>query len=369
VAEEGLPLKSPFPYAGGKSRIASEVWSRLGNTPNYCEPFFGSGAVLLARPMEHEWWRRIETVNDADGLLSNFWRAVQAAPAEVACWADWPVNENDLHARHAWLVGRKDSLQTRLEGDPSFYDARAAGWWVWGICCWIGGSWCNTDGPWVVVGGELVKQARRQESGQTRQMPCLRTGGKGVHRKLPHLGGAGKGIWRQRPDMGKHGMRGVLAAPEDTTHCASWSEHLAATMRQLSDRLRRVRVCCGDWSRVMSPCSTTENGLTGIFLDPPYAHSERRDDLYTTETDCAADVLSWCRQHGANPKLRIALCGYEGEHDVLEGEGWKVFSWQAQGGYGNVSREGNANKHRERIWFSPQCLQLSGSEQPALFTE
>jgi DNA adenine methylase len=48
--------------------------------PNYVEPFAGSLAVLLARPHAP----KIETVNDKDGLISNFWRAVKYAPDEVA---------------------------------------------------------------------------------------------------------------------------------------------------------------------------------------------------------------------------------------------------------------------------------------------
>jgi site-specific DNA-adenine methylase len=70
------PLKSPFPYIGGKSRIANEVWQRFGITDNYVEPFLGSAAMLLARPDDHEWWARTETANDADGMVSNFWRSV-----------------------------------------------------------------------------------------------------------------------------------------------------------------------------------------------------------------------------------------------------------------------------------------------------
>lgn len=132
-----LPLKAPFPYYGGKSIIAAEVWRRLGDVPNYVEPFFGSGAVLLARPHEPQ----LETANDYDGMVSNFWRALQADPDAVAHYADWPVNENDLTARHIWLVNRKESMQQRLEGDPAWYDVQAAGWWVWGISCWIGSGW------------------------------------------------------------------------------------------------------------------------------------------------------------------------------------------------------------------------------------
>ncbi len=42
-------LKAPFPWFGGKSKVASLVWERFGDVQNYVEPFFGSGAVLLNR--------------------------------------------------------------------------------------------------------------------------------------------------------------------------------------------------------------------------------------------------------------------------------------------------------------------------------
>src|SRR3990167_2528692 len=82
-------LRAPFPWFGAKSRIASLVWSRFGDVPNMVEPFFGSGAVLLGRPHPP----RLETVNDKDGFVSNFWRATIADPDAVAEHADWPVNE------------------------------------------------------------------------------------------------------------------------------------------------------------------------------------------------------------------------------------------------------------------------------------
>jgi hypothetical protein len=37
IAEE---LRAPFPWFGGKSAIADQVWSRLGNVENYVEPFW-----------------------------------------------------------------------------------------------------------------------------------------------------------------------------------------------------------------------------------------------------------------------------------------------------------------------------------------
>ncbi len=327
----GPTLQAPFPYFGGKSRVAHIVWRAFGDVPNYVEPFFGSGAVLLGRPHGP----KIETVNDADGFLANFWRAIKCAPEEVAEHADWPVNENDLHARHIWLVNQREELTSRLEGDPHYYDAKIAGWWVWGICCWIGSGWCSGNGPWQSVDGQMVK---------------IDGGGRGVNRKLVHLGG-GRGVNRKRVHLGNSGVgvhRNLV--------------HLGELFDALADRLRNVRVCCGDWARVMGPTPTEINGITGLFLDPPYGETASRDmGCYSVDSGTVAgDVLKWCIKNGSNPMLRIALCGYEGEHDVLTERGWSVHAWKTQGGYGNQSYDGSGrdNAHRERIWFSPACLPI-----------
>ena len=322
-------MKAPFPYFGGKSSIAHEVWSRFGDVPNYVEPFAGSLAVLLSRPSEP----RIETVNDLDGLLSNFWRAIQADPEAVARWADWPVNENDLHARHAWLVQRKESLQSQIEGDPDFFDAKIAGWWVWGTCAWIGSGFCSGNGPWQQVDGLLVNTSGNAGQGINRNLPHLGDAGQGINRKRPHLGTAGQGINRKR-------------------------ENLIETFQELSDRLRNVRVCCGDWSRVCGPSATFKHGLTGVFLDPPYADTaSRTKDLY--RQDCfqvAHDVRRWAVENGGNLLLKIALCGYEGEHEMPSD--WECFRWKARGGFGSQGEgRGRKNAARECIWFSPACIQ------------
>ena len=76
------PLKAPFPFFGGKSRVADNVWSRFGNVPNYVEPFAGSLAVLLGRPHIPG----CETVNDKDCYISNFWRSLRQDSQGVARW-------------------------------------------------------------------------------------------------------------------------------------------------------------------------------------------------------------------------------------------------------------------------------------------
>ncbi len=346
--------------------MAPVIWRRFGKATNYVEPFCGSLAVLLGRPTP---FAGPETVNDADGLVANFWRAVQADPGAVAHHADWPVIENDLHARHAWLVGRKDSLQARLDGDPDYFDAKVAGWWCWGLCCWIGHGWCSGQGPWELVEGELVrtesgKGTRRKlphlgdaGRGVNRKLPHLGSAGRGVNRKLPHLGDAGRGVNRQLPHLGDAG-RGVN---RKLPHLGDAGRGVRGWMEALADRLRGVRVACGDWSRVVGPSVTFKHGLTAVFLDPPYSdEAGRESDLY--RVDCgkvAHEAREWAVANGDNPLLRIALCGYEDEHDLPAS--WECFAWKARGGYSSQNREGNDNPNRERIWFSPHCIRESST--------
>ncbi len=325
-------MKPPFPYFGGKARVAPAIWQRLGDCPNYVEPFAGSLAVLLNRPTP----AGTETVNDLDGFLCNFWRSVQFAPDEAAKWSDWPVNEMDLEARHYWLVteGRK-----RIEGmaaDPKAFDAMVAGWWVWGACAWIGSGWCSGEGPWAVVDGKWV----------------LRDAGQGVNRQLPHLGDAGQGVNRQLPHLGNAGQ--------------GHREHLSRYFGQIADRLRYVRVACGDWSRVLTPSVSFRHGLTGVVLDPPYGEGEV--DYSSGGNKCdgiASAVREWALENGSNPNFRIALCGYDGQHEMPES--WECLEWKAAGGYSSTAAgetQGQLNRHRERVWFSPHCLK---PEQQRLF--
>lgn len=324
---DATPIKSPFPYFGGKSKVADRVWAALGPVENYVEPFAGSLAVLLARPHTP----KTETVNDMDCMIANFWRALSMAPDEVAAHADWPVNEADLEARHYWLICQKDNLRDLL-GQPDRYDAKIAGWWLWGCCAWIGGGWCAGDGPWWHDGDRWRDDAR--------------DAGRGINRKLPHLGDAGRGINRQLPHL--DAGRGINRKGVDI---------IGLYMQRLASRLRRVRVCCGDWERVCGPVPTFRHGMTGVFLDPPYS-LEGRTAVYTEECgDVHARVTAWAMEQGSNPLMRIVVAGYEGEHNALEAAGWRKEAWKTSGGYGaGRGGQGDINKHKERLWFSPHCL-------------
>lgn len=486
------PLKAPYPYPGGKSRVADLVWSRLGNPDNYIEPFAGTLAALLRRPPEHfANGYRVETVNDANHYIVNFWRAVKYAPDLVAEWADWPVTEADLHARHKWLVRSEHAAgwRERMAADPEHFDPKVAGWWVWGQCAWIGGQWCQDGVAHKRQMPQLdprlgVHRAAAEAPAGSQQVPDLTSGGCGMDAaaaaegssgicKIPELAsGVGRGVaaahtevptdWVQVPELARPGgsadqkRRPVIAAPGSSTGigvhggrpqladafgigrgvngngnvcderkrpnfaegngypaagigllgnttvgtCDARRAWLTDWMRRLADRLRLVRTCYGHWSRICDSDSTLARlGLTGVFLDPPYAigiarvhawvahllgegpepgkagkgKKSRDGNLYandkTQDVDrLVAEVQVWCMKWGADPCIRIALCGYEGEHERLESLGWTVEAWEASGGYANQRRGGKGkaeNAKRERIWFSPHTLKPNSG--PSLF--
>jgi hypothetical protein len=358
-------MKAPFPWFGGKSRVASLVWERFGDVKNYVEPFFGSGAVLLSRPDAP----RIETVNDKDCYLANFWRAIARDPEGVARFADWPVNEADLHARHLWLVNQTHFRELMLR-DPNYYDVQIAGWWVWGICGWIGHGWCDTSKlPHVGNAGQGINRLTRQlphvgNAGRginrlTRQLPHVGNAGRGINRltrKLPHVGDAGRGInrlTRKLPHVGDAG-RGINRLTRKLPHVGDAGRDLQEYFAELAARLRRVRVCCGDWKRVLTPAVTERHGVTGVFLDPPYADGKLQYSAGGIGSNIDAEVRAWALENGDNPKLRIALCGYEGDH--LMPDGWSCVPWRARKGYQRADASGLHSGHNERVWFSPHCL-------------
>lgn len=369
-------LRAPFPYAGGKSKIAHVVWGALGNPRVYVEPFFGSGAVLLARPHEPG----IETVNDFDGLLVHFWRAISLAPAEVARHADYPVSEIDLHARHRELVRRAAEVKAKLEEDPRWFDAELAGWWVWGLSQWIGGGWCAparseqqtrpaishaSHGVHARGAAEFPQRPHVSASSAGMGVHALRTSerkpqthgtheGRGVHRKVPerrpNLTTAGTGVQRQMPDVYALGGKGVLGNSLEGGALKLWFESLA-------DRLRRVRIVCGDFERALTTSTLYVEGsqVAGVFLDPPYSHALRSTKLYAHDSaDVAERARAWAIANGDNPRIRIVLAGLEGEHPMPSG--WREVSWKGPAGLGRRS----GNRHKERLWLSPHCLADQG---------
>jgi hypothetical protein len=363
-------LKAPFPYFGGKSQVAPRVWELFGEVRNYVEPFAGSLSVLLGRPAPVT---GPETVNDFSCHLVNAWRAIQANPEGLAVLLIGPVAEVNTEAQHAELMRQTGTLRTDL-GDPFHFDLNLAAFYIKGANEWIGPGWCGGEGPWSWTKengwakqrkpsfagegsagkginrklphlGDAGKGINRQlphlgnaGTGINRQLPHLGNAGKGINRQLPHLGDAGKGINRQLPHLGNAGKGGEYE--QRVEWITSW-------LCALRDRLCQVRIACGDFERVLGESATVKNGLTAVFLDPPYAGTEY---VYGTSVPVSKRVNDWCIANGSNPKLRIILAGRGTEHDNL---GWAKESWSARRGYANTEA-----RHSECLWISSSIRPL-----------
>ncbi len=281
------------------------MWEALGDVSTYVEPFAGSLAVLLGRP--HWPWagRRAETVNDLDGMIANLWRSLSFDPEAVVCAADWPIVQVDMRARWDDLEKRRASMVENLRADPRWFDAEAAGWWVWGQSAAVGGQW---------IAGALGR---------------------------PQSIGTGKG-------MGIHATDGINR------------------LRACGERLRSVSVWCHDWTALVTPACVGVGMASGIFLDPPYGDSRSVGIYRHDSTTLFADVTEWATT--ADPALRIVIAGFEGEHNTLDERGWSRRAWvPAEAGmhtHGSDDSRGNANRSREVLWCSPSCL---AAKQESLF--
>lgn len=72
-------MKTLLNYPGAKWGMAKEIVGLMPKHRSYLEPFFGSGAVLFSKPPS-----AIETVNDIDGDIVNFFKALREQPDELA---------------------------------------------------------------------------------------------------------------------------------------------------------------------------------------------------------------------------------------------------------------------------------------------
>ena len=367
-------LRAPYPYSGGKGRRARLIWEHFGDPWGYFEPFAGSLAVLLARPDPCE----REIVADTNGYVCNLWRSIQADPDAVAYWADWPTIHDDLTARRLYLLKWMSGIKERLREDDEFYDAKAAGYWCWGMSHWIGGSRFPEGNA-----GESIPHVKTSDSGQGVSMQRKRIP---VDDQIPHVNNpsGGQGVSAQRktgipgsdPDemdiipsvSASAGGRGVSMQRHriPATPGIIDGSRLRPWMRALSVRLQRVHVVNRPWTtichseRTFLGQSDTSKPTIALLMDPPYLTDERTntyDKTFDGEDEVARDAYEWSVEHGE--KYRIAYCCHEGDFPVPDG--WTV----ALDGFMGIRRADRQDR-QDAIMFSPACVR-EADPQPSLF--
>jgi site-specific DNA-adenine methylase len=280
-------MKTPFPHFGAKHRVAEDIWKRFGNPSYYFEPFGGSLGTLLGRPEETA-HHRYEYVGDAECQITNFFRAAKLGNLnEMARLADWPPSQLDLEARTKWLKEQRQRLINNLKTDPNWYDLDCAAMFVW-----VQSVKISTNGTSIVL--------RRSA-----------------------------GVRRRNQDLTEY-------------------------FTSLARRLRHVTIHFGDWVKLANAAEKeSSHSNVAILLDPPYRYSTgRQKKLYVTDSgDVATYVHRWALARAATcPRLKLALCGFAGEHKMPNS--WEEFAWSSKLGKG-----------KERIWFSPSC---QGTDEPQL---
>jgi hypothetical protein len=217
-------------------------------------------------------------------------------------------------------------------------DAKVAGWWLWGQCCWIGSGWCD----WV---GQIPHASNAGMGVQAvGQIPHAGDAGRGVQAvgKIPHASNAGMGVQAvgQIPHAGDAGRGDELLTSCGRT---AW-----AWLHRIAQRLERVRVVHGDWSRCLN--SHFGGADTAVFLDPPYRAYEA---LYGKAESVADDVEQWARD---NAHLRIALCGHIGDYNL---DGWDASEWSR----GKLTYNGSQTTEKECVWYSPACVPATFAQE------
>jgi len=120
-------------------------------------------------------------------------------------------------------------------------------------------------------------------------------------------------------------------------------------LRELADRMERVRVVHGSWDRCLN--SHYGGDSTAVFLDPPYKAFEK---LYGAgEKLVAAEAEAWARE---NASIRVAICGHVGDYDL---PGWYQHNWDR----GRMTYAGSGTKDKECIWLSPACLPIESAQR------
>ena len=72
-------MKRIFNYPGAKWTLQKKIVPLIPEHTTYIEPFFGSGAVFFNKPVS-----KIETINDLNGRVINFFEVCRKKPEELA---------------------------------------------------------------------------------------------------------------------------------------------------------------------------------------------------------------------------------------------------------------------------------------------
>jgi DNA adenine methylase len=212
--------RSPFPWFGGKQRLADDLIALFPPHDVYVEVFGGGGSVLFSKAST-----TLDVYNDLDDGLVTFFRMLRDRPEDLV-----PLLELTPYARAEWLECRQTWRRAEDEVE------RARRWFVVAT---------------QTFGGMIGRDPERE---------ALRTG------------------WRSEKSLGR-GWGGERLGRMHLSRAASNANRVDHIWRFV-DRMRRVQVEQLDWRDCLEKY---DQPAAVFYLDPPYVPTTRRGGGYNHE--------------------------------------------------------------------------------------
>ncbi|RGS10826.1 DNA adenine methylase [Enterocloster bolteae] len=162
-------MKCILKYPGAKNRIANWICEYIPSHDVYLEPYFGSGAVFFNKVPA-----RIETLNDLDGNVVNYFKVVRERPNELAVQLEMTPYSRDEYYR-------------ACEYDPENSDIEKAR--KFAVRCWMGYGASNyyvsgfrssqqskspyTTKEWRNLPERLLAAGERLKNAQIENLPAM----------------------------------------------------------------------------------------------------------------------------------------------------------------------------------------------------
>ena len=162
-------MKCVLKYPGAKNRIADWICQYIPHHEVYLEPYFGSGAVFFNKIPA-----KIETLNDLDGNVVNYFRIIRERPVELISQLEMtPYSREEYY--NACVILPED---TEIERARKF-----------AVRCWMGFGCSNlyrngfrssqqrtsphTTKEWQELPERLMAASERLKNAQIENLPAL----------------------------------------------------------------------------------------------------------------------------------------------------------------------------------------------------
>lgn len=161
-------MKPVLKYPGGKWRLASWIISHMPAHTTYLEPFFGSGAVFFNKSPS-----KVETINDIDGQVVNFFRTLREQPEKLAeqialtPWArneyytSWEQTSNPLEDARRFMVKCWQAYGARLDARSGWRHEKK------------GTMRASTYHTWLTLDERIAAAAKRLRTCQIENRPAV----------------------------------------------------------------------------------------------------------------------------------------------------------------------------------------------------